>query len=81
METTPLHASPAEHQATPDRMIQFASMVGWEKQALHGNFVGWNQFRKMFVGESVATNTNAGIGSRDQIKELEKNYGESRRYV
>jgi len=41
----PLHASPAEHQATPDRCA-FPG-VAWEKPALHGNFRGWIQNRKM----------------------------------
>lgn len=41
----PIHASPIEHQATPD----YASLSGegWERQRLHGNFVGWRQYRKL----------------------------------
>lgn len=81
METAPLHASPAEHQASPDRMVQFSMMAGWEHQALHGNFVGWKQYRKMFIGESVVTNANAGIGSRTHISQMEANVGKSRSYV
>jgi hypothetical protein len=81
METAPLHASPAEHQATPDRMVPFANMAGWEHQALHGNFVGWKQYRKMFVGECAVTNANAGIGSRAQISQMESNVGQSRSYI
>lgn len=79
METAPLHASPAEHQATPDRMVQFSMMAGWENQSLHGNFVGWQQYRKMFVGESVVTNAT-GIGSRAQIRQ-EAEVGKSRNCV
>jgi thymidylate synthase ThyX len=40
--SVPLHASPAEHQATPDRKWE----LGWEAPELHGNFVGWVQRRK-----------------------------------
>lgn len=38
----PIHASPAEHQATPDRMIKGQ----WSNPQLHGNFKGWKQWRK-----------------------------------
>lgn len=50
----PIHASPAEHQATPDAVIGqgFPADDGtvrrvWEKPLLHGNFVGWCQYRKL----------------------------------
>lgn len=52
----PIHASPFEHQATPDRIItQFYGDAsgdvdteeGWKKPYLHGNFVGWIQHRKL----------------------------------
>lgn len=57
MGSDPLHASPAEHQATPDKEITVwhpethkpndkPTMIGWEKPYLHGNFVGWIQYRK-----------------------------------
>lgn len=46
----PLHASPAEHQATPDQNFGPA----WAHPELHGNFVGWQQYRKMLPGEFVA---------------------------
>lgn len=81
MERMPMHASPAEHQATPDRLVPFANMVGWEQQHLHGNFVGWKQFRKFFVGEAVQTNFNAGIGTRQQIIKMEKQLGQNRSLV
>jgi hypothetical protein len=49
----PLHASPAEHQATPDVYIKGhigpygEYRVGrWQDQSLHGNFRGWQQNRK-----------------------------------
>jgi thymidylate synthase ThyX len=46
---TPIHASPAEHQATPDRyMIKFCAHDGrWFNPQLHGNFKGFIQYRKM----------------------------------
>ncbi len=64
MEAKPLHASPAEHQATPDN-IQYVQELGrymWVHPELHGNLVGWQQFRKFFVGENIATNpTNVSL--------------------
>lgn len=38
------HASPFEHQATPDR-VPMGGMT-WCNPELHGNFVGWVQLRK-----------------------------------
>lgn len=64
----PLHASPAEHQATPDEMIMVEREVHlddqgstihlgvreeWEYPDLHGNFTGWRQFRKMLPNEFI----------------------------
>ncbi|MCA1379523.1 FAD-dependent thymidylate synthase [Bradyrhizobium sp. BRP05] len=48
----PLHASPAEHQATPDRQIRDVNIaaVRWESPDQHGNFVGWCQYRKQLEG-------------------------------
>ena len=57
---TPLHASPTEHQATPDTCHcgtyppGFKSDIWWKHPDEHGNFVGWRQHRKMLAGESVA---------------------------
>lgn len=42
----PLHASPAEHQATPDDQ-------DWTHPKEWGNFVGWRQYRKMLPNEYV----------------------------
>jgi hypothetical protein len=55
----PLHASPAEHQATPDEplygfSINEPQIAGWENQYLHGNLNGWIQYRKTLEGEFVA---------------------------
>jgi hypothetical protein len=61
----PLHASPAEHQATPDRTSDYGRMSyegdketvmedpanGWDRPELHGNFTGWIQYRKTLEGE------------------------------
>jgi len=60
----PLHASPAEHQATPDRLtasgIDFAKIAKtwqfgnvWKTPALHGNLRGFIQYRKTLTGEFV----------------------------
>lgn len=38
----PLHASPFEHQATPD----YKQYGEWTASDLHGNFNGWIQYRK-----------------------------------
>lgn len=40
----PIHASPAEHQATPDTKDPFE---GWRNPRWHGNLTGWIQHRKM----------------------------------
>ena len=57
-----IHASPLEHQATPDTLsytaIQEAPKeVGfkhdYDSRRLHGNFRGWIQYRKTVPGEAV----------------------------
>jgi hypothetical protein len=51
----PLHASPAEHQATPDKLNLYDGKYwDWGQAGLHGNFKGWVQFRKTLKGEYVA---------------------------
>lgn len=53
----PLHASPAEHQATPDtgfQQVRPPYLWFYHNQLQHGNFVGWRQYRKMLPGEAVA---------------------------
>ena len=53
----PLHASPAEHQATPDqiRIYDRGTNTGdvWDHPDLHGNFRGWIQYRKTLPNEYV----------------------------
>jgi thymidylate synthase ThyX len=46
--SVPLHASPAEHQATPDSVY-----IDWANPREHGNFVGWRQYRHMLPNESI----------------------------
>jgi thymidylate synthase ThyX len=67
MRSSPMHASPTEHQATPDRMVYYGSVSvkGWENPHFHGNFVGWQQFRKQHLGENVTTN---GFKVREENK-------------
>lgn len=50
----PLHASPAEHQATPDMLYDVDIEPLWGSPELHGNLLGWQQYRKMLPGESLA---------------------------
>ncbi len=47
----PQHASPVEHQATPDRYLE--RTMAWDQPALHGNFNGWVQHRKLIPGETM----------------------------
>lgn len=57
----PLHASPAEHQATPDarllsvetNLLAVRTNEGWKNPSLHGNFTGWVQYRKTLAGEFI----------------------------
>jgi len=46
----PLHASPAEHQATPDERFWGKPEI-WMHRNQHGNLFGWRQYRKMLTGE------------------------------
>lgn len=50
----PVHASPAEHQATPDsRHENQVDGYRWARPQLHGNFNGWIQYRKTIPGEAI----------------------------
>lgn len=49
----PLHASPTEHQATPDWLESGMLAEGWQNPQEHGNLYGWRQFRKMLPGEYI----------------------------
>jgi hypothetical protein len=47
----PLHASPAEHQAAPDRWLTKGKR--WMSPERHGNLTGWNQNRKFLANENL----------------------------
>lgn len=51
----PIHASPAEHQATPDDKwhAMGQGLNQWKSPELHGNFNGWIQYRKTLPGENL----------------------------
>ncbi len=51
----PVHASPAEHQATPDELwpSNFIEPTRWKHPDEHGNFYGWRQLRKQIPHENV----------------------------
>lgn len=62
----PVHASPSEHIATPDTKVTVSSsklgvggrVVGsseevWKNEKRHGNFYGWQQYRKMIPANTV----------------------------
>lgn len=58
MVSRPVHASPAEHIATPDEplygfSVDDPSIAGWMNQHEHGNFYGWRQFRKMIPHNTI----------------------------
>ena len=53
-KSEPLHASPLEHQATPDLCYHHETLAErWGNRGQWGNFVGWRQYRKMLPGEYV----------------------------
>lgn len=51
----PIHASPLEHQATPDSKSWVSRMnkYDWDNPELHGNLPGWIQHRKLIPGEYI----------------------------
>lgn len=49
----PVHASPVEHQATPDTLKIENHSLQWEHPNEHRNFRGWRQFRARIPGETV----------------------------
>jgi hypothetical protein len=57
MVAVPLHASPAEHQATPDSITSpIEGPVGsweWDNKEKHGNLQGYVQLRKLYPNEAV----------------------------
>ena len=55
MTSQPVHASPAEHQATPDRLLghDLFERSHWKSPKLWGNLFGWIQYRKTLPNEAV----------------------------
>jgi thymidylate synthase ThyX len=52
--SVPLHASPAEHQATPDQRNSYGNEIGpWWHKEQWGNFRGYRQYRHMLPNEST----------------------------
>ena len=52
----PIHASPAEHQATPDEVTGFDAYGDfpiYKNPQLHGNLHGWVQYRKTLANENM----------------------------
>ena len=47
------HASPTEHQATPDHVNYWDGEIEFVSPWLHGNFKGWIQFRKTIPNEFI----------------------------
>lgn len=43
--SSPLHASPAEHQATPDSCLDVMGVPQWQHKDQWRNFKGWRQYR------------------------------------
>lgn len=52
-----IHASPMEHQATPDtfKHTRDTPFGHWQSAYLHGNLEGWIQYRKLIRNEVVRT--------------------------
>lgn len=70
VDAQPIHASPAEHQATPDTVNRegtshtlkdYLQDGGFDNKHLHGNFTGWIQYRKTIPGEAVAPLPGVGM--------------------
>lgn len=51
--SSPVHASPAEHQATPDSCADSGRTQVWGNPSKWGNFYGWVQHRKLIANEAV----------------------------
>jgi len=58
--SAPIHASPTEHQATPDEM-QVGHPSGFQRSHLHGNLVGFIQARKLIANECINEWNKGGI--------------------
>lgn len=49
----PLHASPLEHQLSPDWVFTTNGRRSWSNEKQHGNTPGWKQHRKEFPSETL----------------------------
>lgn len=68
----PIHASPTEHQATPDVLLRVEQRVTrggkvkprpiWQEPELHGNLTGWVQSRKLIEDECIEDDWMAFTG-------------------
>jgi hypothetical protein len=55
IRANPVHATPTEHQATPDKRQWKSGAEGaWTHPLHHGNLIGWRQYRKMIPNEYVS---------------------------
>jgi hypothetical protein len=55
VNSSPMHLGPLEHQATPDiKTHRVFGKYNYRYPQLHGNLPGWQQFRKLIPGESIA---------------------------
>jgi hypothetical protein len=58
VSSTPVHASPTEHLATPDMKLEVSlgkgqRIIVWQEAEKQGNFVGWKQHRKDIPYEAI----------------------------
>jgi hypothetical protein len=56
LASTPLHASPAEHQLQADDWSDHEGIghnAGWQNEHQHGNTIGFRQYRKQLANECV----------------------------
>jgi hypothetical protein len=71
MGADPLHASPAEHQATPDRIRAVSMGHTWDGgRHKWGNFFAWQQYRKFFPNENYQTQDRSIRGCLDRQETL-----------
>lgn len=49
----PIHASPAEHQCTPDHYVTTYGEEGWSHPELHGNLTGYKQNRHFIANNTI----------------------------
>ena len=67
VDSEPVHASPCEHQATPDQQITAVVTSGntttmkrqWKNPSLHGNLTGYIQYRNTIAGHYFPDPTKA----------------------